>query len=84
MSNFSFSPSVFKRLELQTHKKLWLVWERVNPLNSHTMTAFNYLGKEPLENILEIEENADNQHFLLFPRCFLPFQTKTGHVVFCI
>ena len=31
------------------------------------------LGKKPFENIVGIEENAGNQHFLLFPNCFLPF-----------
>ena len=32
------------------------------------------LGKEDaFENILGKRENADNQHFLLFPKCFLPF-----------
>ena len=29
-------------------------------------------GKEWLENIAGKEENAGFQHFLLFPRCFLP------------
>ena len=31
------------------------------------------LEKEPFENTVGKEENADNKHFLLFP-CFLPFQ----------
>ena len=29
--------------------------------------------KSPLENILGKGENAGNQHFLFFPKCFLPF-----------
>ena len=29
--------------------------------------------KEPFENIVEKEENAGNQHFLLFPQCFLSY-----------
>ena len=32
------------------------------------------LGKKPLENIVERGENAGNQHFLLFPQCFLAKQ----------
>ena len=30
------------------------------------------LGKRPFENIMGKGENAGNQHFLLFPHCFLP------------
>ena len=29
--------------------------------------------KKPFENVVEKGENAGNQHFLLFPQCFLPF-----------
>ena len=32
------------------------------------------LGKKPFENIVGKGKNAGNQHFLLFPQCFLPFQ----------
>ena len=31
------------------------------------------LYKEPFENIVGKGENAGNQHYLLFPQCFLPF-----------
>ena len=31
------------------------------------------LRKQPFENIVGKGENAGNQHFLLFPQCFLPF-----------
>ena len=31
------------------------------------------LGERPYENIVEKEENADDQHFLLFPQFFLLF-----------
>ena len=31
------------------------------------------LEKKPFENIAGEGENAGNQHFLLFPQCFLPF-----------
>ena len=32
--------------------------------------------RKPFENIVKKGENAGNQHFLLFPQCFLPYQ---GH-----
>ena len=34
------------------------------------------LRKGPFENIVGKGENAGNQHFLLFPQCFLPFLTQ--------
>ena len=33
------------------------------------------LEKKAFENIVEKGENAGDQHFLLFPQCFLPFPT---------
>ena len=33
--------------------------------------------KRPFEDSVEKAENSGNQHFLLFPQCFLPFQTQT-------
>ena len=40
---------------------------------NHTITTFNDPKEESVENIVGKEENAGNQHFLLFPQCFLPF-----------
>ena len=37
-----------------------------------TMPTFNDLKKKPFENVVGKGENAGNQHFLLFPLCFLP------------
>ena len=34
------------------------------------------LRNRPLENIVGKGENAGNQHFLLFPQCFLPFPKR--------
>ena len=34
------------------------------------------LKKEAFENIVGKEENAGNQHFLLFPKCFVSFQEQ--------
>ena len=38
------------------------------PTQRHLLTP---LGYKPFENIVGKEENAGNQHFLLFPQCFL-------------
>ena len=42
------------------------------------ITTFNVLYKKPFENIMGKGENAGNQHFLLFPQYFLPYQ-KQNH-----
>ena len=34
------------------------------------------LSRKPFENIVEKGENAGNQHFLLFPQCFLPVHSQ--------
>ena len=34
--------------------------------------------KKALENIVGKGENVDNQHFLLFPHCFLPFPSQSS------
>ena len=38
----------------------------------HTIPTFNDPEKKLLENIVGKEKNAGNQHFFLFPQCFLP------------
>ena len=43
-----------------------------NPL-SHNPEFKRPPTKKPFENIVGKGENAGNQHFLLFPQCFLPF-----------
>ena len=41
------------------------------------MTTFGALKeKMPFENIVGKEENGGNQHFLLFPQCFLSYETQ--------
>ena len=54
---------VVKRLENRTFKCFSF------PKASRLLTA---LKKEAFENILGKGENAGNQHFLLFPKRFLP------------
>ena len=40
--------------------------------------TFNNPVEEPLENIVGKGENAGHQHFLLSPRCFLPFPEQVS------
>ena len=49
---------------------LWLV---KSTTQSQLLTT---LGKDPFEKIEGKEENAGNQHFLLFPPCFQPYQRQ--------
>ena len=44
-----------------------------------TIPTFNNLEKKkPFESIERKGENVGNQHFLLFPLSFLPYQRKTA------
>ena len=43
---------------------------------NHTVPTFNDPEKKAFENIEGKEENAGNQHFLLYPQCFLPFPKR--------
>ena len=42
----------------------------------HTILTFNDLKNKPFEIIAGEGENAGNQHFLLFPQCFLPIPRR--------
>ena len=44
------------------------------------MTTFDALVEKPFENIVGKEENAGDQHFLLFPQCFLSYERQ----LYCI
>ena len=52
----------------------------------HTVPTFNDPEIEAFGNIVEKGENAGNQHFLLFPQCFLPFSGQISifqPILFC-
>ena len=60
-------------------------------VNSESFTTqsqlLTTLRKKAFENILGKGENAGNQHFLLLPKCFLPFQKQISDFVshlFCL
>ena len=42
----------------------------------HTIPTFNDSKKEGFENPMGKGEHAGNQHFLLFPQCFLLYQKE--------
>ena len=46
----------------------------------HNDVVFTTMKKKPYENIVGTGENAGNQHFHLFPQCFLPFPNQ--HFIF--
>ena len=64
-SNLLFSHNVFKSRLLLMRQNEYL-WSK----------GLTNLKKEAFENIVEKGENAANQHFLLFPQCFLPYQRQ--------
>ena len=52
----------------------------------YTVPTFNDPEIEAFGNIVEKGENAGNQHFLLFPQCFLPFSGQISifqPILFC-
>ena len=60
--------SVWKSLKIcSLGKGLTLTHTILSPTQSQILTT---LGKKPFEYIIGKEENAGNQHFLLFPPCF--------------
>ena len=54
----------------------------------HTIPTLNDPEKKAFENIVGKRENAGNQHFLLFPQCFLPFPKQISifqsHLLCCL
>ena len=71
---FSLSPTVFNALFSESLKP------RIVGLSFITFIAqsqlFTTLSKRPFENIVGKGENAGNQHFLLFPPCFLALSSR--------
>ena len=74
-SNFSFSHSVFKRLVSLGHQNVLLCGNGLTLY--HTILTFNdHVEKKAFKIIVGRGENADNQHFLLFPHVFYPSKKK--------
>ena len=48
----------------------------VQPFTTQVITA---IRKRAVENIVGIGENAGNQHFLHFPRCFLAIERQISY-----
>ena len=51
----------------------------VYPLKLHNPGFFTASGNKAIENILGKGENAGNQHFLLFTKCFQLYQRQKNH-----
>ena len=70
-------PTVFSKDLYCRYLKIGVVWERVYILFFLLFTAqsqaLGTLKQNLVENIGGKGENAGNQHFLLFPKYFVPF-----------
>ena len=59
---------------------IWIFFPLKYPFNSTTQSRLlTTLKMKAFENIVGKGENAGNQHFPLFPQCFLPFPPKKFH-----
>ena len=63
-------PRVYKAICLHVESYFFLL------THYHTMTNFDALGGKPFVNIVGKEENAGNQHFVLYPQCFLSYDAQ--------
>ena len=79
--HFFLFPQCF--LPICNTKKKYLV-KPFTTLSRLSMT----LKEEAFENIFGKGENVGNQHFLLFPKCFVPFQKQVSildsHLLCCL
>ena len=77
----SFSHSVFKWLVSKGRQKVSLCGNELTLY--HTIPTFNDPeGDGFFDNIVGKAENAGNQHFLIFPQCFLPLRTLKSFFFF--
>ena len=67
-----------KRLVQQTRKNQGLFGKGLTTQSQILMT----LKRKPFENIEGKGENAGNQHFLLFPQCFLPIPRRISSYIY--
>ena len=72
---FLLFPQCFQKACFPGASKEVIVWEWVIQILPFTIQSqlLMTLRKEAFENIFGKAENAGNQHFLLFPKCFLPY-----------
>ena len=70
----------------------WTFYRFISSIKLKSFTTKTWLlttlWKQPFENIVGKGENAGNQHFLLFPQCFLPFPKQISilhsHLFCCL
>ena len=68
-------PTVFSKDLYCRHVKTRACLGKGNFFTTQSQLLTTFYMK-PFENIVEKGENPGNQHFLLFPQCFLPYQRK--------
>ena len=76
-SIFSFTHNVFDSHLFEGHKNSELCGKEFQLFTTQSR-LLTTPRKKPAKIIVGKEENAGNQHFLLFPQCFLPFQKHTS------
>ena len=73
---FLLFPECFQKTCTADTTKQELIWER----NNQPIPKFHELRNKSFENIVAKGENAGNQHFLLFPQCFLTLYQRSTHL----
>ena len=56
-------------------EEIWAARTKLSEPFTRQLRLLMTLNQRPFENIVGKGENAGNQHFLLFPQCFLTFVT---------
>ena len=77
-----FSKDLHCSQEKKNNKTCLAKSEQISLYN--IIPSFNDQRKKVLENIESTGENAGNQHFLLYFRCFLSFQTNFQFMIHII
>ena len=65
------------KMKISNDKAIKLIFhDDIKPFTIQSQVLLRTMKKKTFENIVGKEENAGNQHFLLFPSCFLHYQRQ--------
>ena len=64
----------FQLLRYTSNYRVFSHHLQFSPYNFKKSNVLTKLGTKSIEIMVEKEENDVNQHFLLFPQCFFPYQ----------
>ena len=80
--SFPFTKTLLTRASTTNRTLMTLIYA-INLIISRLcrLSFFTTLRKKPFKNIVEKGENAVNQHFLLFPQCFLDTLSKKEIII---